>query len=269
MHRNLSNPRLALVGLALSAVVMLAACGSPAAKPAAANSQARPTLASNSQVAPNNPPVAQNNSAPAQLAEPTAAPGGENAANPEGGRPEGGPSIASVTDPGGLPSSPSTNDPVINQIGEERMVVYRDSQNRYQVLLVNGWTTSAGDVAGSIRSTNKDRYIQIVTVNSGGKSASDYAAADDASLKASVAGYQTVATKPGTIPYGAVTSLIYRYQAGQNAVTGKGLNFIAARVYVPRPNSTDLAIITVTAPAQNYGDLSEIFDRIVNSFKWN
>lgn len=256
--------------LALFALVALAACGSPTVKPTAkpitANSQAQPTLAPNAQVAPSNPPVAQNNPAPAPLTEPTTA--GEAATNAEGGRPEGGPSIASVTDPGGLPPSPPTNDPVINNLGEERMVVQRDSQNRYQLLFVNGWTVGAGDVAGSVRSTNKDRYVQIAIVNSGGKSASDYAAADEAQLKTTVAGYQTIVVKPGKIPYGAVTSLIYRYQAGQNPVTGKGFTFIAARVYVPRPGSNDLAIITTTAPAANYGDLSEIFDRVVNSFKW-
>ncbi len=258
--------------LALFAVLALAACGSPAAskppvqptlasKPVAVNPAAQPAT-------PSNPPAASSNPAPAQLAEPTAALGSEGAPNAEGGRPEGGPSVASVTDPGGLPPSPPTNDAVINNIGDERMVVQRDSQNRYQVLFVSGWTVNAGDVAGSVRSTNKDRFIQIQVVTSGGKSASDYAIADEAQLKASVSGYQTMVVKPGKIPYGAVTSLIYRYQAGQNAVTGKGLNFIAARVYVPRPNSTDLAIITTTAPAANYGDLSEIFDRIVNSFKW-
>jgi len=261
------------VVLALLALIALAACGSPAAKPTtkplAANSQARPTLAPNSQVAPSNPPAAQNNSALVQLAEPTTAPGSEGAPNAEGGRPEGGPSVASVTDPGGLPPSPPTNDPVINNIGDERMIVQRDPQNRYQVLFVSGWTVGAGDVTESVKSTSKDRYIQIQVVNSGGKSATDYASADEAQLKTTVAGYQTVIIKPGKIPYGAVTSLIYRYQAGQNAVTGKGFNFIAARVYVPRSGSTDLAIITTTAPAQFYGDLSEIFDRIVNSFKWN
>jgi len=250
--------------LAVFAILALVACGSPAAKPVAANSQAQPTLAPNSQVAPSNPPAAQSNPVPAQ---PTAAVG-EGAPNAEGGRIEGGPSVASVTDPGGLPPSPPTNDPVINNIGDERMVVQRDPQNRYQILFVSGWTVGAGDVTDSVKSTNKDRFIQIQVVNSGGKSTTDYATADEANLKTTVAGYQTVVIKPGKIPYGAVTSLIYRYQAGQNPVTGKGFNFIAARVYVPRSGSTDLAIITTTAPAQNYGDLSEIFDRIVNSFKW-
>ena len=74
--------------------------------------------------------------------------------------------------------------------------------------------------------------------------------------------------KPGQIPYGAVVSLIYSYQAGQNPVTGKTFKFLAARVYVPRQNSNDHALISVTGPATFYGDLTEIFDKIVNSFKW-
>ncbi len=261
-----SLTRFAIVVLALFALVALAACGTNTAAP-------KPTVRSAAPINPpaqSNPPSAQTQAAPpaAQLAEPTAALGGEGAPGAEGGRPEGGPSVASVTDPGGLPPSPATNDPLINQIGEERMVVYHDSQNRYQVLFVNGWQTSPGDVTDSVKSTNQDRNAQIAIVNSGGKSATEYATADEAKLKASVPSYQTIVLKPGQTPYGAVASLIYRYQAGQNPVTGKGLNYIAARVYVPRQGSSDLAIISVTGPAQFYGDLSAIFDRVVNSFKW-
>ncbi len=265
MQHKMFFPRLMFAAFGLLA---LAACGSPAASKPAAASNSAPANPPAQAVVPGNPPATQNNPPLAQPTAPASAPG-EGAPNAEGGRPEGGPSVASVTDPGGLPPSPPTNDPVINNIGDERMVVQRDTQNRYQILFVSGWSVGAGDVTDSVKSTNKDRFIQIQVVNSGGKSASDYAIADEAQLKTTVAGYQTVIIKPGKIPYGAVTSLIYRYQAGQNAVTGKGFNFIAARIYVPRPGSTDLAIITTTAPAPFYGDLSEIFDRIVNSFKWS
>ncbi len=270
MQNKMFSLRRKSAAFALLAFLALAACGSPAApKPPAksaasnpaTNPQAQPTLAPNSQVAPNNPPAAQ-------LGEATTAPGGEGAPNAEGGKLEGGPSVASVTDPGGLPPSPPTNDPLIAQLGEEKMVVYREFQNRYQVLFVNGWTSGPGDAAGSVKSTSQDRSAQIVIVNSGGKSATEYATADEVQLKSSLASYQTIVLKPGQIPYGPVTSLIYRYQAGQNPVTGKGLNYIGARVYIPRQGSSDLAIITVTGPAQFYGDLTEVFDRIVNSFKW-
>ena len=62
-------------------------------------------------------------------AEPTTAAGGEG-----GGQPEGGSSLASLTDPGGLPPAPGNSD---SQAGEEKMAVYRDPQGRYQILFVN------------------------------------------------------------------------------------------------------------------------------------
>lgn len=264
MFRNNLRLRLTSVALAAIALLALAACGSPAAP----NAPAQPIIPNlsaspNSQaVAPTSPPATQNNPPGIQPTEPAAAPGNEGAGT------EGGPSVASVTDPGGLPPSPPTNDPLINQIGDEKMVVHRESQGHYQVLFVNGWTNGPGDLPGSVKSASQDRSAQVAMVDSGGKSPIEYATADEARLKAAVPGYQTLVLKPGQIPYGPVASLIYRYQAGQNPVTGKSLNYIAARVYVPRQGSNDLAIITVTGPAQFYGDLSEIFDRIVTSFKW-
>ena len=254
--------------LALLGLLVLAACGSPAASKAQAQPVARSTYAPTNPpalaVVPSNPPAAPNNPPAAQPTVPAAGegvkPGGEGA-----GSPEGGPSIPSVTDPGGLPPSAQAGN---MNTGEEKMVVYRDAPNRYQILFVNGWTTGAGNLAGSIKSTFQDRSAQIEIVSSGGKSPTEYATADEAKLKASLAGYQTLVLKPGQIPSGPVVSLIYRYQAGQNPVTGKGLNYIAARVYALRQGSNDLAIITVTGPAPFYGDLTEIFDRIVTSFKW-
>ncbi|MCL4487249.1 MAG: hypothetical protein M1570_03865 [Chloroflexi bacterium] len=251
-ERNLL-PRSWLIAFTVASLSVLAACGSPAA--------------SKSQ---SNPPPAQGNASYAQPTTPAVAAqsSGESGPSSGGDRPEGGPSIASVTDPGGLPPSPPTSDPLINRLGEEKMVVFHDQNKRYQVLFVNGWQTSAVTTTTGVLSANKDRSAQIDVVSSGGKSAMDYATADEGNLKTAVPGYQTIVLKPGQIPYGAVVSLIYSYQAGQNPVTGKTLNYLAARVYVHRQNSNDLAIITVTGPAPFYGDLTEIFDRIVNSFKW-
>ncbi len=279
LQKRFFTPDLALVLLAAFALFAFTACGKTAApqaasKPAAVN----PSVASQSPappVAPSSPPAAQNGSSSPSTSQSTAPgvdsvkPGSEGAPGAEGaGRPEGGASVASVTDPGGLPPSPATNDPLLAQIGEEKMVVYRDSQNRYQVLFVNGWVTGTGDVVGSVKSSNQDRSVQIVVVSGAGKSAMALAAADEAGLKTSTPGYQTIVIKPGQTLAGQVVSLIYRYQAGQNPVTGKPLEFIAARVYIPRAGSSDVAVITTTGPAAFYGDLSEIFDRVVSSFKW-
>ena len=233
---------------ALLALVALAACGSPAASKPTAPSSSAPA------VVPSNPPATQ----PTTPAGEGTKPGGEGV-----GKPEAGSSLPSVTDPGGLPPSAQTN----SQTGQEKMVVYRDPQNRYQVLFVSGWTTGAGGAPGCVQSTFQDHSAQIAIVSSGGKNALAFATADEANVK-SASGYQRLALKPGQIPYGSVASLIYRYQAGQNPVTGKPLEHIAARVYVPRLGSNDMAIITVTAPATSYGDLTQIFDQIVASFKW-
>jgi hypothetical protein len=263
MQHKMFFPRLMFAAFALLALLALAACGSPAAP----QTQTKPVAPSNPMasnppvqpVAPSNPPSAQP-TAPAAASGEAVKPGGEGAVKPEGG-----PAVASVTNPGGLPPSAAQTNNM--NTGQETMVLYRDTQNRYQVLFINGWTTGAGNIAGSIKSSFQDRSAQIAIVNSDGKSAMTFATADEANVK-SVPGYQRLALKPGQIPYGPVASLIYRYQTGQNPVTGKPLEYIAARVYVPRAGSNDLAIITVTGPATWYDDLSNLFDGIVNSFKW-
>jgi hypothetical protein len=232
------NKHLVRAVLGLIALLALAACGSPAATASAPGAGVKPGTAS----------------APGEGVKPSS----EGTAS--------GPSVASITNPGGLPpSAAQTNN---TNTGQETMVLYRDTQSRYQVLFVNGWTTSAGSVVGSIKSSFQDRSVQIAIVNSGGPSAMAFATADEANVKLAVSGYQRLALKTGQIPYGAVANLISSYQAGQNPVTGKSLSYIAARVYVPRQGTNDLAIITVTGPAPFYGDLTQIFDRIVNSFKW-
>lgn len=249
MQNKTFSMRLMLAAFALLALVALVACGSPAASDPTSPSSSAPV------VVPSNPPAAQ----PTTPAGEATKPGGEGA-----GKPEAGSSLPSMTDPGGLPPSVAQTN---SQTGQEKMVVYRDPQNRYQVLFVSGWTTGAGSAPGSIKSAFHDHSAQTAIVSSGGKNALAFATADEANVK-SAPGYQLLALKPGQIPYGPVVSLIYRYQAGQNPVTRKPLEHIAARVYVPRPGSNDLAIITVTAPATSYGDLTQIFDQIVASFKW-
>ena len=148
------------------------------------------------------------------------------------------------------------------------MAVYRDPQGRYQILFVNTWATGPGVAGSSVKSAFEDSSVQITLVNGGGKDAAAFAAIDEPSVQAAAPGYGRLALKPGQIPYGPVASLIYRYKAGQNAVTGKALDFIAARVYIPRQGTQDMAVITVTGPAIGYTDLSQLFDSIVISFKW-
>ena len=257
MQNKKFSMRLMLAAFALLGLVALAACGSPAAsKPTSPSRSAPAVVPSNPPAAPSSPPAAQ----PTAPAGEATKPGGEGV-----GKPEAGSSLPSVTDPGGLPPSAAQTN---SQTGQEKMVVYRDPQKRYQVLFVSGWTTGAGGAPGSVQSTSQDHSVQIAIANSGGKNALAFATADEANVKTTVSGYQQLALKPGQIPSGSVTSLIYRYQAGQNPVTGKPLEHIAARVYVPRLGSNDMAIITVTAPATAYGDLTQIFDQIVASFKW-
>ncbi len=249
------NNHLVLAALGLIVLLALTACGRPAVTAGAPSQGMKPGTAGASGAAES----AKAGSEGAAGAAEGVKPGGENAA--------GGSSVASITNPGGLPPS-SQVDNTNSQSGEEKMVVYRDTQSRYQVLFIDGWTMGAGDKPGSVKSALQDHSVQIVVVNSSGTSAMAFATTDEANVKTAVSGYQQLALKTRQIPYGAVVSLIYRYHAGQNPVTGKSLSYIAARVYVPRRGTNDLAIITVTGPASIYGDLTDIYDRIVNSFKW-
>jgi len=210
--------------------------------------------------------------APAQASAPESKPatGGEGG---EGGNASEGPRTNSLTYPDNLPAAPVSESEnggngADSQIGEELMVKYEDPQGNYSVLFVDSWTQEPGDQPDSIRSVSGDWIVQVAVIPSDGKTAQQMAEALDTSLSGSITGYEKIALQSGEVNSTPAASLTYQYESGTNPVTGKGLPFIATQVLVEDQTGDKLAQLTFSAPSSVYGDVSEIFDKILAGYVW-
>ncbi len=222
------------------------------------------------------PPASGGNpAAPAAPAQPSApeskpATGGEGG---EGGGANEGPRTNSLTYPANLPAAPSSESEnngngADSQIGEELMVKYEDPQGNYSVLFVDSWVQEPGDQPDSIRSIYGDWTTEVAVIPSDGKTAQQMAEALDASLSGSITGYLKIAIQSGDVNGMPAASLTYQYESGTNPVTGKGLSFIATQVLIENQTGDKIARLTFSTPASVYGDVSEIFDKILAGYVW-
>jgi len=174
-----------------------------------------------------------------------------------------------LTNPGNLPPAPETNNANANsQFGEERMAKVEDPTGQFTILFVDGWTQEPGSGQDSLRSAQGDWIAEVETIPSSGQSPEQVAQALDASRANGATGYQKLALQTGDVHGLPAASLIYQYESGSNSVTGKALRFIASQVFIGGGPADKLGHITVSAPYTVYGDVSEIFDKILAGFTW-
>ncbi len=190
----------------------------------------------------------------------------------EGGGGEGGgggeaPRGQTLTYPGSLPAAPEDGN-ANSQLGEERMIKAEDPSGQFSILLVDGWTQEPGSTQGSLRSAQDDWVAEIGTVPADGKTPEATVQALDASQANGAAGYQKIALSTGDVNGLPAASLIYQYDSGSNPVTGKALRFIASEIFIGGGPSDSLGHLTFSAPYAYYGDVSEIFDKILAGFAW-
>lgn len=193
--------------------------------------------------------------------------GGGEGGGGEGGGAEG-PSGPTLTNPGGLPPAPQTNNPALAQLGEERMIKVQDTTGQYSILFVDSWTQGVGSEAGSLRSSQDEWYAEVTVVPANSESPKQAAQDLDASQANGVAGYKKLALQTGDVHGLPAASLIYEYESGNNPVTGKPLRFIASQVFIGGGPPGVFARVTFSAPYTFYGDLSEVFDKILAGFVW-
>ncbi|HBO33490.1 MAG TPA: hypothetical protein DD636_01910 [Anaerolineaceae bacterium] len=186
-------------------------------------------------------------------------------AESNGGEAARGPSL---TNPGGLPAAPTSGDNENSQSGEERMVKAEDPAGLFSILFVDKWTQESGSTPGSLRSSQSDGYAEAEVISAQGKTPMQAAQALDASRANSADGYQKLVIQDGTVNGLVAASLIYQYEAGTNPVTGKALKFIASQIFISDGPADKLGHVTFAAPYAYYGDLSEIFDKILAGFSW-
>lgn len=174
----------------------------------------------------------------------------------------------SLTNPGGLPAAPTSGDNANSQIGEERMVKTEDSPGLFSILFVDTWTLGTGSTPTSLRSSQNEWYAEAEVITAQGQTPMQAAQALDASRANGAAGYQKLVIQDGTVNGLVAASLIYQYEAGTNPVTGKALKFTASQIFIGGGPADKLGHVTFTAPYAYYGDLSEIFDKILAGFAW-
>lgn len=205
-------------------------------------------------------------SAPASTNNPALPASGEGGGGEGGGGGEA-PRGQTLTYPGGLPAAPEEGN-ANSQFGEERMLKAEDPTGQFAILLVDGWEQGAGKGQDSLRSAQGDWVAEIGTIPSGGKTPEEIALALDASQANDSVGYQKIALQTGDVNGLPAASLIYQYDSGSNPVTGKALRFIASEVFIGGGPADAFGHLTFSAPYAFYGDVSEIFDKILAGFAW-
>jgi hypothetical protein len=148
--------------------------------------------------------------------------------------------------------------------GEAPAVTYVDARYHYRV---DGPGRMAANADGTASVIGPSERL-VISVVEGARAANPVALArDDAStLPSSTISFRLV-TAPTeiTLSHKKVQKLVYSYNAGTSAVTGKSVDFVAVRYYIPKDAST-VAVLTYGIAANQYDPQGA--DDIANTFQW-
>ncbi|HUV91613.1 MAG TPA: hypothetical protein VMV80_00870 [Anaerolineales bacterium] len=190
----------------------------------------------------------------------------------EGGGGEGGgvegPSGPTLTNPGGMPVAPETDNSSQSQMGEERMIKVVDPARKFSILFVDTWKQETATSSGALRSVLDDWSAEVELIPLQHKTPLQAAQGVDSSQANGVQGYEKLAIQEGDVHGLPAASVIYIYETGTNPVTGKPLRFAVSQVFVGGGPPDQLAHLTFSAPFTFYGEVAEIFDKIVAGFNW-
>ncbi len=147
---------------------------------------------------------------------------------------------------------------------EAPAVPYTDTRHGYRVDAPGPMTANA-DGSASYVGTQERLEIHVLQ----GAAAADpaaAAAADLATLKTTAAGFSLV-SGPGAARVGNLTvqKVVYRWNAGTSAVTGKPVELIGVRYYIPK-NGTTLAVVTYGVTASQFDPQGA--DDTASTFAW-
>jgi hypothetical protein len=166
--------------------------------------------------------------------------------------------------PGGSSRTPESQPAGEATTGEAPVVVYVDSRYHYRVE-APGQMSANPDGTASVVGPSERLGIAVVQ----GAAASDPAAlarADLTSLPGSTKSFQLVSGPAElTLSGRKMQKFVYRYNAGNSEVTGKPLDLVGVRYYIPKDSST-VAVL-------NYGIVSNQYDPegaddVARTFQW-
>lgn len=156
------------------------------------------------------------------------------------------------------PSTPETNN------GEAPSVAYIDARYHYRID-APGHMSANADGTASVVGPSERLVVSVVK----GANAADPAAlarSDAASMPASTASFRLM-SGPGEMTLNArkVEKFVFSYSAGTSAVTGKAVDLVGVRYYIPK-DSTTLAVVTYGIVTNQYDPQGA--DDIATTFQW-
>jgi hypothetical protein len=167
-----------------------------------------------------------------------------------------------TTDTGTTTGGAGTTAPEANN-GEAQSVTYVDSRYHYRIDAPGHITAAADGSAGFVGPAER---IQITVIQASAGDLAALAKADIASLPASATGFQ-LKSGPTTVALNgkSVEKFVYTYRAGVSTVTGKALNLVGVRYYIPKDAAT-LAVVSYGIAADQYDPQGA--DDIASTFRW-
>lgn len=133
--------------------------------------------------------------------------------------------------------------------GEAQAIPYDDARSGYRIEAPGPMTANADGSASYIGAQER---LEIHLLQGAAAAPATAAAADIADLTANAPGFALV-SGPTAAQVGPRTlqKLVYRWTAGTSAVTGKPIELVSVRYYLPK-NSTTLAVLTYGVTASQY-----------------
>jgi hypothetical protein len=147
--------------------------------------------------------------------------------------------------------------------GEAQSVAYVDNRFHYRIDAPGKVTAAADGSAGFVGPTER---ITISVRQASSADLPGLARADIAALPALLNGFQ-LKSGPTAITLNGkpAEKFVFTYNAGASAVTGKALNLVGVRYYIPKDAST-LAVVTYGIVADQYDPQGA--DDIASTFRW-
>jgi hypothetical protein len=158
-------------------------------------------------------------------------------------------------------SSPAA--PEVNN-GETPVITYVDARFHYRIDAPAHMTANA-DGTASVVGPSERLAVSVVQ----GSAASDpvaFARSDAESLHSSATSFRLLSgPTPVSINGRSVQKLVYSYNAGTSAVTGKPLDLVGVRYYIPK-DSVTLAVVAYGIVSNQYDPQGA--DDIASTFRW-
>ena len=167
-----------------------------------------------------------------------------------------------------MPAAPEESSSANSQFGEEKMVKVEDPSGKFTILFVDTWLQESGNTPNSLRSKQDEWVAEVEIVSANDQTPEQAVQALNASQANNTSGYKKLALQSGSVHGLPAFSLIYEYGSGVNPVTEKPLRYIGSQVFVGGGPAGLLGHLTFSAPASFYGDVSEIFDKILSGYDW-